>query len=390
MNKWLIKRLVLDKCGADEKAKRLRCGRVSGTAGIVLYAAFGAAKIIIGLATGSFAVIADAIHNLADASASVATLVGFSLANKDSDQEHPFGHARIEYMTGFVVSAIIIGVGIELCFTAADRIAAPTPLQSGMVSYILIVALTAAVLWFSRFNIALSRLISSASLKATAVEARNDSMTSAALIPVMLLDRFCGVNIDGYVGFAFGAIIIYSGIKMVAETAGPLLGQSPDPEVVREIAGLVLRHEGVLGIHDLVVHDYGPNHTFASVHVEVDSREDIFKSHSLIDDIEKAAQEELHIMLVGHMDPLETQNPIIKYLSEELSIALSRVEGVRSIHDLRIVAGPGHTNVIFDVVAAHEAPEDTFKKAEQAARETLSAIDPHYTPIINRDLDYGP
>jgi len=388
MNKWLIKKLILDKCGSDERAKRLRCGRVSGVTGIVLYAAFGLIKIIIGLVTGSFAVIVDAIHNLADASASIATLIGFSMANKASDREHPFGHARIEYMTGFIVSAIIIGVGIELCITAFDKMKNPTPLSYDTASVVCIVILSIVVLWFSRFNIKLSKLINSASLKATSVEARNDFMTNIALIAVLLLDRFANVNIDGYAGLAFGVIIIYSGIKMVTETAGPLLGQSPDPGTVKEIAKLVLGQEGVLGIHDLIVHDYGPGHVFASVHIEVDSREDVFISHELVDDIERKAHEDLRVFLVGHMDPLDTQNPRLAELNEALTAALQNVDGVIGIHDLRLVVGPVQTNVIFDVVAAHDDPDLTFRNVEKVAHETLKAINPGYVAVVNRDLDY--
>ena len=386
MNKWLIKKLILEKCGTSEKEKRLRCGRLSGTIGIILYLAFGATKIFIGLLTGSFAVIADAIHNLADASASIATLIGFSLASKKSDEEHPFGHARIEYMTGFVVSAIIIGIGLELCITAIEKIQNPTPLKTDITSFVLIVVLTLIVFWFFRFNIRLSKLIGSVSLKATGIEARNDCMTNIALLIVMLLYRFVNINIDVYVGLIFGAMIIYSGIKMVMETAGPLLGQSPDPEIVKEITDLVLSNEGVLGIHDLIIHDYGPGHIIASVHIEVDSRKDVFKSHELVDDIERKALEELRILLVGHMDPIDTQNPMLVEINEALMDSLYKIENVKSFHDLRIVSGPGRPKVILDVVVAQNDSDRTFKKVESAAQETLNKMGADYTVVINRDL----
>ena len=176
---------------------------------------------------------------------------------------------------------------------------------------------------------------------------------------------------------------------MVKETAGPLLGQSPDARTVSEIAELVLRHEGVLGIHDLIVHDYGPSHIFASVHIEVDSREDVFKSHALVDDIEKSAQEELQVLLVGHMDPLDTQNEQIKEISDVLEKELKQINGVVEFHDLRIVTGPANSKVIFDVVVSHEDSENTFKKVEKTAQETLRKLDEKYIAIINRDLDYN-
>jgi len=386
---WIIKKLIIDKSLGDERKQRLLCGRLSGVIGISLYAALGLVKIFIGLTTGSFAVIADAVHNLADAAASVATLIGFSLASKESDAEHPFGHARFEYMTGFVVSAIIIGIGINLIMTAWEKVKNPTPLTTDTASIVLLCIMVLATLWFYVFNIKLSKLIGSASLKATGIESRNDAVSTAAVLGTVLLEGFTKINIDGYVGMGVSILIIYSGLKMIRETAGPLLGQSPDPKIVKDIADLVQSEKGVIGIHDLIVHDYGPGHIFASVHIEVDSREDIFISHSIVDDIEKRAQDELHVLLVGHMDPLDTQNPKVRELNEALSAAMSGIEGVRGIHDLRIVKNPDRTNVIFDVVSTHNDPESTFKRVEKAAQETLAAIDPVYVAIVNRDLDYG-
>jgi len=389
MTNWLIKHFVINKCGADKKASRLRCGRLSGTIGIVLYAALGLGKVFIGMVTGSVAVMIDAVHNLADAGASIATLIGFSLASRKSDAEHPFGHARIEYMTGVVVSAIITGIGIMMVKTSFDKIKDPTPLTSNTSSIVFLVIMIYATLWFYLFNMDLSKFIGSSSLKATGIESRNDAIATAAVLGAILIHQFANINIDGFIGMGVAVFIIYSGITMARETVGPLFGQSPDPGTVRGIADLVLGHEGVLGLHDLIVHDYGPGHIFASVHIEVDSREDVFKSHALVDDIEKRAQDELHVMLVGHMDPLDMLNTKIPELREALKKALAGIDGMRGIHDLRIVVGPESTNVIFDVVASHEEPEETFINVEKLAQDTLSKIDPVYNAVVNRDLDYG-
>jgi len=354
-----------------------------------MYSSFGIVKIFIGLVTGSVAVMIDAVHNLADAGASIATLVGFTLASRKSDAEHPFGHARIEYMTGVVVSAIITGIGIMMVRASYDKIIDPTPLNEDTTSIILLIIMVFIPFWFFRFNMSLSKFIGSASLKATGIESRNDAISTIAVLGAILIHQFTEINIDGFIGMGVAFFIIYSGIVMAKETISPLFGQSPDPETVREIADLVLGHEGVLGIHDLIVHDYGPGHIFASVHIEVDSREDVFKSHALVDDIEKKAQGELHVMLVGHMDPLDTQNPKIPELREALKNALGEIEGVRGIHDLRIVVGQGITRVIFEVVVSHEEPEDTFKRVETVSQQTLSEIDSLYMAVVNRDLDYG-
>jgi len=389
MTKWLIKHFVTDKSGTDKRERRLRCGRLSGTIGILLYTALGLGKIFIGLVTGSVAVMIDAVHNLADAGASIATLIGFSLANKKSDAEHPFGHARIEYMTGVVVSAIITGIGIMMARASFDKIIDPTPLTEDTASLILLIIMVLATLWFYLFNMKLSKLIGSASLKATGIESRNDAIATVAVLCAILFHQFANINIDGFIGMGVAGFIIYSGITMAKETVSPLFGQSPNPETVREIADIVRGHEGVLGIHDLIVHDYGPGNTFASVHIEVDSREDVFKAHALVDDIEKKAQDELRVMLVGHMDPLDTQNPEIPELREALSQALGKIEGMKGIHDLRIVTGPENTKVIFDVVATHEEPEETFDEVEKIAGETLAKLDSKYIVVVNRDLDYG-
>jgi len=389
MTKWLIKHFVTDRCGNDAWVIRLKCGRLSGITGIILYSALGLGKVFIGTVTGSVAVMIDAIHNLADAGASIATLVGFSLASKKSDAEHPFGHARIEYMTGVVVSAIITGIGIMMVRTSYEKIAEPTPLTTDTASIVLLIIMVFLTVWFYLFNIDLSKLIGSSSLKATGIESRNDAIATMAVLGAILIHQFANINIDGFIGMGVAIFIIYSGIKMARETVGPLFGQSPKPETVREITDLVRGHKDVLGIHDLIVHDYGPGHIFASVHIEVDSREDIFKSHALVDNIEKKAQDELRVMLVGHMDPLDTQNPKIKELREKLSEALSGIEGMRGIHDLRIVVGSENTKVIFDAVASHEEPESTFIETEKIAQTILSKIDPKYLAIVNRDLDYG-
>jgi len=389
MTKGLIKHFVTDKCGNDKRLRRLKCGRLSGTVGISLNMALGLGKFFIGFFTGSVAVMADAVNNLSDAIASLITFVGFSLAGRKSDAEHPFGHARYEYMTGVVVSALVIVIGVQLVLVGYRRIVDPEPLLTDTLFIVLLIIMTFVKIWLFRFNIDLSKLINSASLKATGIDSRNDAVVSVAALGAILLFRFAGVNIDGHIGLAVGCFVIYSGLNMVKETVGPLLGQSPDPETVSEIAGLVLGQEGVLGIHDLIVHDYGPGSIFASVHIEVDSREDVFKAHALVDNIEKKAQDELRVMLVGHMDPLDTQNPKIPELRDALTKALAGIEGMEGIHDLRIVAGAESTKVIFDVVASHEEPEETFKKVEEIARQTLTKIDENYIAVINRDLDYG-
>ena len=389
MTNWLMKNFIINKCGDDERKKRLYCGRLAGIVGIILNVLLGLAKIVIGAITNSVAITADAVNNLSDAASSVITLVGFSLASKKSDAEHPFGHARIEYMTGVIVSALVMVVGIMLIINSWNEIQKPTPLSTSTAIFIILIIVTLVKLWLFAFNKKLSIFIGSSSLKATSIDSRNDAIVSLSTIAVLLLFKIAGINIDGFVGLAVGIFIIFSGLNMVKENASPLLGQSPDPNTVREITKLVHEHDGVIGIHDLIIHDYGPGHIFASVHIEVDSREDIFKSHALVDDIEKKAQEELGVFLVGHMDPLDTKDERIKEISDQLEKSLSGIEGVVEFHDLRIVKGTKQTKVIFDVVVSHIDPENTFKKVEKTAQEILNKMDEKYAVVINRDLDYN-
>jgi cation diffusion facilitator family transporter len=389
MTNWLIKHFVTDKCGNDERKTRLQCGRLSGIIGIILNIVLGLVKLFVGTVTNSTAITVDAVNNITDAASSVITLIGFSFANRKSDAEHPFGHARFEYMTGVIVSALVIVVGVMSIINAWGEVKNPTPISTSNVVIVLLIIVTLVKIWLYGLNIKLSKFIDSSSLKATGIDSRNDAIISTSTLVVILLFRFAGVNIDGIVGIAVGVFIVYSGLNMVKETASPLLGKSPDAKTVREIADLILSHKDVLGIHDLIVHDYGPGHIFASVHIEVDSREDVFKSHMLVDDIEKKAQEKLQVLLVGHMDPLDTQNPQIKEISDVLKSELEKIDGVIEFHDLRLVPGPTNTTVIFDVVVSHDNSDSTFKKVEKTTQETLSKIDEKYVAVINLDLDYN-
>jgi cation diffusion facilitator family transporter len=389
MTAFLIKVFVDGKGSGSVRDLRARSGRLSGVVGILLNVCLGVVKILAGVFTGSVAVTADAINNLSDAAASVITIVGFRMASQKADAEHPFGHARIEYMTGVIVSALVILVGANLIKESYEKVLAPVTLHSSPLILVLLLIMILAKIWLWRFNLRLAAHIDSTSIMATATDSRNDAISTAAVLFTLLLHQFGGVNIDGYVGLGVGLFIIYSGLNLVKETAGPLLGQSPDPATVRAIASLVLERAGVLGIHDLIVHDYGPGHVFASVHIEVDSRTDVFVSHTLIDDIERAAQDQIGVLLVGHMDPIDTQNPKIAELRQLLQDALTGIEGVLNIHDVRLVTGESHTNVIFDIVVSHACGQKAYDAALETARRILAEQDPAYIPIATRDTDYG-
>ena len=389
----LIERFVLAKDGGDKSVRRTLCGRLSGTMGITLKLLMGAAKLFVGLMSGSVAVLADAVNNLADAATSIITLVGFSLAGQKSDDEHPFGHARMEYMTGIFVSVLIIVIGGVLIFQSYPKILNPELLTVTPSSVILLIVLLFVDLWLFMFNRKLSRLIGSASLKATSVDSRNDMMVTGGIIASLLLWRFTGIQIDGYVGVAVGVFVIFSGIGMMKETSAPLIGQTPDPKIVHELIDLIRKEPDVLSFHDLIVHDYGPGNAFASVHIEVDAFKNIFKLHEMIDRIEQESLERYGILLVGHMDPINTNDPQLSGLRETLTRALTGSPGYLGFHDLRVVPGSGRTNVIFDIVVSHDTPEKSFEEATRRAQNALDQAakeGERFTVVANRDFDYAP
>jgi cation diffusion facilitator family transporter len=363
-------------------------GLLSGVVGIVLNLLLGGAKLAIGFFSGSVAVMADAINNLTDAASSVATLIGFKLAARSSDESHPFGHARIEYMTGVIISAMVILVGLRLVTTSFDKILTPEHVTVNLPILCFLAALIAVKIWLWRFNLNLAEKIESSALKATGIDSRNDVVATTVVLLSMLVDHLTGWTLDGYVGIGVAVFIVISGLKLVKETTAPLLGQPPDPKFVKTLTNFILERKGVMGLHDLVVHDYGPGHIFATVHIEVDAYEDVMRSHELLDDIERDAKTRLGIELVGHMDPIDTKDQLVFDLREAMTRTLLHVDGVRGIHDLRIVRGPTRTNVIFDVVLSRR--RDATREAEitEIIRAALAGIDPSLRPVLTYDMDY--
>lgn len=387
MGKLLIRLFVKDYKNTSDPKVRERYGKFAGVVGIVSNVLLCTMKILIGIFSRSIAIIADGINNLADASSSLMTLVGFKLASLPEDEDHPYGHARIEYLTGLFVSILIIILGVQLLKTSAEKIFDPDPLE---FSYITIVTLVIAILiklWQAVFNKSIGKKINSVTLIATGADSRNDVIATTAVLISVLVGKFTDLQIDGYMGCLVALFIIWSGIQLVRETSSPLLGEAPDEEMVSAISETVMREPGVLGIHDLIVHNYGPGKIFASMHVEVDADGDFMKSHDMIDNIERLVKETLHIEFVIHMDPVKTNDPLINKLRGIIEEAFAPLEGVESIHDFRIVPGPTHTNVIFDAVLSVKCqyPE---KQILKTANDALKAVDEKYFVVITFDKAY--
>lgn len=387
MNDFLFKKFIKDYENVKDSDVRDNYGKLAGAVGIVSNSLLCIMKILIGWISGSIAIIADGINNLADASSSIITLVGFKLAALPEDEEHPYGHARIEYLAGMAVSVMIILVGVELGKSSIDKILEPSPLEFSWVLVAVLILAIVIKVWQARFNISTGKKINSLALMATGADSRNDVISTCVVLLGVLIGHFAEIQIDGYLGLLVAVFIIWSGICLVKETVSPLLGEAPDHELVEQIAQIAKSHEGILDIHDLAVHNYGPGKIFASIHLEVDASVDVMESHDLVDNVEHEIANKLNINITAHMDPVDLSTPYRAEITEIIKNAIKPIDGVVSMHDLRLVTGPTHTNVIFDIVIAPgcKSSEDEIKKVIDDA---IHKKYPNFFTAIDFDKSY--
>ena len=350
MTQWLVRHLVRDWEKTEDPAVRERYGVLAGGVGIALNLLLSLGKFFAGLLTGSIAVTADAFNNLSDAGSSVVTLVGFKLAGQKADAGHPFGHGRMEYLAGLLVSLMILLVGVELGRTSIGKILHPEEVGVSALTYLVLIVSIAVKLWQGMFNRNLGKRISSEALQATAADSLNDVFSTGAVLLSTLVYQFTAIPIDGWVGMLVAIFITVSGVKLIMETGSPLLGQAPDPQMVRELEEKITAYDGVIGIHDLQVHNYGPGRVFATVHAEVPANRDILVSHDIIDNIEREVGHEMNLNLVIHMDPVVTDDERLNQLHAQVQQIVVGIDSNLSMHDFRAVFGPTHTNLVFDVV----------------------------------------
>ena len=377
MGTFLFKKFIKNYSDVKDPKVRDSYGKLAGAVGIISNSLLCAAKMIIGWLSGSIAIVADAVNNLADASSSLITLVGFKLASMPEDKEHPYGHARIEYLAGMAVSIMIILVGAELGKSSFDKILNPEPVDFSWVAVAVLVLAIIIKIWQALFNISAGKKIDSLTLIATGTDSRNDVISTAVVLAGLLAGYFFDLHIDGYLGLLVALFILWSGICLVKETVSPLLGEAPDPQLVQQIEQAAMSFDGVLGIHDLVVHNYGPGKIFASIHIEVDSKVDVMISHDLVDNIEKKISSDLHIVMTAHMDPINVNDPNRIPLENIISATLKTIPGALSFHDLRIVPGANHTNVIFDVLLAADC-----RSSRDEIQDLLSQAVAAYNPCL--------
>lgn len=366
MTKLLLRLFVKNYEDVDSAPVRAKIGKLSGTTGILCNILLFILKLFAGLLSGSVSIMADAINNLSDAASSVVTLIGFKLAEKPADKDHPYGHARYEYLSGLAVAAMIIVIGVELGKSSVQKILNPTPVDFSLPVLIVLLASIGIKLWLSLFNGKLGRKINSSALLASAADSRNDVLATAAVLVAGLVEHFTSWQVDGYMGLAVALFILYSGGVMAKETISPLLGENASPQLRKLIVETLQCEPLVLGYHDLMVHDYGPGQRFASLHVEMDQREDPLLCHEIIDDIERACLRDHNVHLVIHYDPVAVGDPKTDALRAVVEKTIKGMDERMSLHDFRMVPGSGHTNLVFDV-----AIPMTWKGREDTVRQTI-------------------
>ena len=382
----LCRRFIKDSANVDDPKVRLSYGRLAGIVGIVCNLLLCGLKLLAGILAGSLAMIADAFNNLSDAGSSVVTLVGFKLAGAPADDDHPFGHGRMEYLSAMGVAVLIILAGFELATSAIDKIFHPSPAEFNWISVVILAVSIGVKLWMAVFNRRIGKKIRSDALCAAALDSRNDVICTGVVLVSSLLALVIPVSIDGYVGMAVALFVIWSGFMVIKDTVSPLLGQAPDPELVENIQRTVLSYEGVVGIHDLIVHDYGPGRIIVSLHAEVPEDQPISKSHDVIDNIEMELQERFNILSCIHMDPVDNDNPETLRLKEVTIRLMNEVDESLTLHDFRVVAGDTHTNLLFDLVVPHGCKD----RQQMAARlrDAVHAYDEKLYAVIKVETSY--
>lgn len=371
-----------------DNKNRESIGKTAGVFGIICNVILCAIKMAAGLIFGSVAVVADAFNNLSDALTSVITVVSFKLSGKPADEDHPYGHERIEYVVTLILAFLIIFIGYELIKTSFGRIVNPSESEFGLLMAAVLVISITGKLFMNRMYSAYANMADSAVLKATAQDSLNDAISTGAVLVCLVISHFIKVELDGYVGICVSLFIIWSGISLIKEALNPILGTAPDTEFICKLEKKILSYDGVIGIHDLIVHSYGPSKTFASVHAEVDAKGDILESHDMIDNIEREASGEFGIELVIHMDPIVTDDEATNEARGKVKDIVENIGTSLSMHDFRMVPGSTHTNLIFDVAVPYNfelSQKELLSKIQSGVTEKIGNS---YFCVVNFDSIY--
>ena len=383
----LSKIFIKNRDKVNDPAVRRAYGTLCSVYGIFLNVLLFAGKYFAGAVSGSVAIVADAFNNLSDAGSSIISLLGFAIAGKKPDLDHPFGHGRAEYLAGMLLSALIVAMGVELGKSSIEKIIHPEPVEAGLLPAVILLTSIAVKFYMSRYNKAVGRKISSPSMEATATDSLSDSIATTVVLLSMGVSYFFHVNVDGWAGLLVAAFIIFAGYNALRDTLSPLLGKAPDPELVKEIEETALAHPEIVGIHDLIIHDYGPGRGFVSLHAEVNGKGEIFRLHDAVDQAEREIREKFGILATIHMDPIDCDNEQLNQLRQAVAEKLTEIDPRIKIHDFRMVPGPTHTNLIFDALVPAE-----LKLSDRALEEQIENLVHNtwkkYFAVVDIDRSY--
>lgn len=383
----LSKLFIRDFNNYNDVEVRRKYGILGSTVGIFLNILLFCLKYFAGIVSGSVAITADAFNNLSDAGSSIITLVGFKFTGRSPDNEHPFGHGRVEYISGLIVSMAIILMGFELLVTSAGKIVNPEDIDTSKTAFIILIASVAVKIYMAFYNVSIGKKINSVAMRATATDSLSDSVATFVVFVSMLVLKFTGHNIDGYAGTAVAIFILFTGYSAAKDTISPLLGTKPSKEIVDSIDEIIMSHDGILGMHDLIIHDYGPGRMIISLHAEVPGDKNIYEIHNLIDHIENDLNDKFNCECVIHMDPVDVHDSRIKLMKDRIEEVLKEIDDSLSVHDLRIVPCQSYSNLMFDMIVSPKCHNRDIAIKEQVCKQ-LEEKYPEYHVIIKIDKSY--
>ncbi len=388
MTQFLIRLFVKDYQNTDQPRVRTAYGKLAGMVGIVCNLILFGLKILIGTVSGSVSITADAVNNFSDASSSIISLLGFKLAEMPADKNHPYGHGRFEYLSAMMVAVLVLVIGVELFQSSVDKILHPQAVVFSVPLVIVLVFSIAVKLWMMLFNHKVGKKINSQSLLASAADSRNDVISTFAVLTASVVSEVTNLQLDGWIGLAVAVFILISGIGLVKETINPMLGSAPDEAEIKWIHDKLLTYPKILGMHDLIIHDYGPCRKFASVHLELAAEDDVFESHEIIDQIEQDFLRE-GLNLIAHYDPILTKDSEVLDIRRQVDVSVKSIDQRLSIHDLRVVCGKYRTNLVFDCVSPYEVKIEP-ENLKAMIGEKVKQINPSYSCIITIDNSFAP
>ena len=388
MIKFLAKIFIKDSENVTDHRVRSAYGYLCGAVGIVLNILLFVGKFAAGTLSGSVAVTADAFNNLSDAGSSVISLIGFRLASQKPDPHHPFGHGRFEYIASLVISIIIIVMGFELGKSSFEKIVRPEPVEYSALTFVILAVSILVKLYMFLYNRSTGKRIDSSTMRATAMDSISDAVSTTAVLVSSVIAFFTSVSVDGWMGLAVAAFILFTGFQSAKETVDSLLGAPPEKEFVDEVANIVLSHDGIIGIHDMIVHNYGPGREFVSLHAEVPSDGNMVEIHDTIDNIEHDILQEMGCLATIHMDPVDVRDEFTANVKKRVKVIIEAIDPVITFHDFRMVSGPTHTNVIFDIMVPYGyklSDEEVVKRISDAIHES----DENLFAVIEVDKDFA-